>query len=167
MDFTHQKTGLQRQRSRVHPAQPGLSLLEIMIVMVVMGVMLAMGYPRLRTAFLKQNVRSARVNLATLAAKSRAAAVQRGCRSVLHITSGANGAAWVTVCKAGSSGLDTLGGVDALASRYGVALTASRDSVQYDSRGLSLENLATTVLIQAAEFRDSVMINPLGKVVSR
>ena len=71
---------------------------------------------------------------------------------------------WVTT--ACPAKVDTVAGVENLATRFNVTLTATRDSVQYDPRGLSMDNAVTVVRIAgAAGNKDSVMINTIGKVV--
>jgi prepilin-type N-terminal cleavage/methylation domain-containing protein len=147
----------------------GFTLIEMIIVLLLMGVIGAMLFPRLRDAFEKTNVRGARAALGTLAAKARATAVARGCRSALHFSSGADGSVWVTVCKVNTAaGIDTLGGVEHLASRFNVLLTASRDSVVYAPSGVSFDNVQTILRLSSpppGSVRDSVMINQVGKVV--
>jgi prepilin-type N-terminal cleavage/methylation domain-containing protein len=148
----------------------GFTTIEMIIVVVMIGVIAAIGFPRIRRALGKTNVRSARVYLGTAVATARASAVQRGCRAVVHFSSGADATVWVTVCprrNPGAGTIDTVGGVEQLASRYKVTLTPTRDSIQYDPRGLSMDNVSTTVRIEGnvATDRDSVLINTLGKVV--
>ena len=145
--------------------QSGFTLVEYLIVMILLGVVTSLGLPRIQGAIQKTSVRSARVAVGTLAVKARAVAVQRGCRSVLHFTDGPDGRAWVTTCKITGAGLDTLGGVERVASRFNVVMTCSRDSLQYGPRGLSLDYVPATVWMAWGEARDSVMINQLGKVV--
>ena len=120
----------------------------------------------------RSNVRSARVYLSTQLVTARATAVQRGCYAVVHFTSGASGAIWVTACPRrmpGAGTVDTIGGVEQLADRYNVTLTATRDSVRFDPRGLSTDaaGVTTTVRLQGniASNTDSIFINSLGKVV--
>ncbi len=148
----------------------GFTLIEMMIVVIVMGAIAVLGFPRIRGALDKTNVRSARVFLGTAVVTARAAAVQRGCRAVVHFTSGSSGTVWVTACPrqmAGAGSVDTVGGVERLAARYGVTLTASRDSIQYDPRGLSMDNVTTTLKVTGATAagQDSILINTIGKVV--
>lgn len=146
----------------------GFTFVEILIVMIIMGVIATLGIPRIRDAVLKTNVRGARVEVGTLVATARAAAVQRGCRAVVHFTSGASGQAWVTACprlRAGSGTVDTLGNVEQLGARYSVSVSFSRDSVQYSPRGLNMDYQVTTVWFSNAATQDSVMVNQLGKVV--
>lgn len=144
----------------------GFTFIEILIVMILIGVVSALMFPRLRGAFEKTNVHGARAALGTLAAKARAAAVARGCRSAIHFSGVDSGTVWVTVCKVNSSsGIDTLGGVEHLASRFSVTLTASRDSVTYAPSGVSFDNVLTILRLSSGTTTDSVMINQVGKVV--
>jgi Tfp pilus assembly protein FimT len=148
----------------------GFSTIEMLMVVILIGIVAALGFPRIKTAVQKTNVRSSRVFLAAANATARAAAVQRGCRGVVHFTSGANGLVWVTACprmKAGAGTVDTLGAVEKLAARYSVTLTPTRDSIQYNPRGLNMDFLVTVVRVQGAATvaKDSTVINQIGKVV--
>lgn len=141
----------------------GFTVVELLWVIVLLGVMAAMGIPRIRGALQKQNVRSARVAGVAHIVKARAAAVQRGCRATVHVRS--TGLIWVTACKTAGTGIDTLGSVDDLRARYGVTVSASRDSIQFDPRGLSLGNQSGTVFVSNAVAADSIVINAVGRVV--
>lgn len=143
----------------------GFTFIEILIVMILIGIIAAIGFPRLRGVVETNNVRGARAGIATLVATGRAAAVQRGCRATLHFTSGTNGTVWLTVCKVNAAGLDTLGGVEQIASRFNVTFTATRDSLSFDPRGLGTNYVVTTLRFTAGGVKDSVMINQVGKVV--
>src|SRR5438094_7908989 len=106
----------------------GFTFIEVLIVMVLIGIIAALGIPRIRDAIQKNNVHAARAALATLVAKARGAAVQRGCKSAIHFTSGSGGTVWITACKVSNSALtDTPGGIGQLAARYSVTLTAGAD----------------------------------------
>jgi len=147
--------------------QRGFTFVEILIVMVLIGIIASLGIPRIRGAIYAQNVRSARVLAGTLVVKARAAAIQRGCASAVHFTSGTAGKVWVTTCKPNSSvGLDTLGGLESIAARYSVTFSPSSDSVRYMPNGLALNNNAgTTLKFVSSTYSDSVVINSVGKVV--
>lgn len=145
--------------------QSGFTMAESMVVMALLGVMSAFGVPRIRDALDRSAVRSGRAAVAVLTATARAAATQRGCRAVLHVTPGPNGHVWVTACALRRAGRDTLGGLDPVAARFGVVLLPSRDSIQYDPRGLTMERAAATVGVSRGGIHDSVVINELGKVV--
>ena len=66
--------------------------------------------------------------------------------------------------------VDTVSGVQQLGTRFKVTMAPSRDSLRFDPRGLSLDNLGTTSTVirftgTVASNTDSTVINPLGKVV--
>ena len=146
----------------------GFTIIELMLVLVMLGLVLAMALPKLRTAWANFNVRAARIAFDAVAARARAAAVQRGCVSTLNFTAGSAGTVWVTACPvSGSATLDTVGAIEPIGARYGVSLSSSRTSLLYDPRGVSLGGSTVTVLFTAADGgkRDSAMINRLGKVV--
>jgi len=144
----------------------GFTFIEVLIVMVLIGIIAALGIPRIRDAIQKNNVRGARAALGTLVAKARGAAVQRGCRSAIHFTSGTAGEVWITACKVSNSALtDTLGGVEQLAVRYNLTLTAGADSVTFMPNGVSPDNTLTVLRVSSNGITDSVMINQVGKVV--
>lgn len=142
----------------------GFTTIEMVIVVAIIGIIALIGFPKIRRTLDRTNVRSARDALSTEAVIARSAAIQRGCRGVIHFTSGASATVWVTT-QCGAK-VDTVAGVEPLATRFKVTLAATRDSVQYDPRGLSLDNATTVVRITgAAGNTDSVMINTIGKVV--
>src|SRR5881409_2521321 len=145
----------------------GFTFVEILIVMIIIGLIAALGIPRIRSALQSQNVRSARAAVGTMVAKARAAAVQRSCRATLQLRSA--GTAWVTACKTtaiGATGaLDTLGGVENVAGRWNLTMSETRDSVRFDPRGLNVDYQTTVVRFVSGSIRDSVIINQLGKVV--
>jgi prepilin-type N-terminal cleavage/methylation domain-containing protein len=148
----------------------GFTTIEMVIVVVLIGIIAMIGFPKIRTALDKTNVRSARVSVTTFAALARAVATARGCHSVIHFASGATGRAWVTACPRyapGAGTVDTVAMIDDVNARFSVAMTYTRDSVQYDPRGLSMDNLPTVVRFagNVASNTDSLVINTLGKVV--
>jgi prepilin-type N-terminal cleavage/methylation domain-containing protein len=145
----------------------GFTLTEMMIVLVVVGVATAFGMPKISNLVYKTNARGARVAFANLAVKARSAAVQRGCTATLSFTTGAAGRVWVTVCKVGATGTDTLGGVEPLATRFGVSLSSTGSAVQYSPRGISMGYQALTMVFTATggQNKDSTMLNQFGKVV--
>ena len=141
----------------------GFTTIEMVIVVVLIGIIAAIGFPKIRQSLDKANVRSARAAVGTLAATARSAAIQRG---VIHFLA-TNATVWVTTnCP---TKVDTVSGVQQLGARFKVTLVATRDSVRYDPRGLSLDNLTTNTVVRLAgsvgSNLDSTVINPLGKVV--
>jgi prepilin-type N-terminal cleavage/methylation domain-containing protein len=150
-------------------SRKGVTLLELIVVVVIIGIIAMVGFPTAKIALQKTNVRSARVAAGTYVATARSAAIQRGCRGVVHFTA-ASGVVWVTVCPrltvAGSGTVDTLGRVATLATQFSVTMSETLDSVQFDPRGLSLTNAQSSVKFTSSSgTHDSILINSLGKVV--
>ncbi len=144
----------------------GFTTIEMVIVIVLMGIVAAMAFPRIRGALERQSVRSARAAAQTFVVKARAAAVQRGCRGVLHVRS--DGRVWVTICTTTPGGgrtLDTLGPIDSLGARYKVQVAPSRDSIEFDPRGMKIGFQRVVVVFSNAAIRDSLVVNEVGKVV--
>src|SRR5438034_4937855 len=83
----------------------------MVIVVVLIGIIAMIGFPKISKTLDKTNVRSARDAVGTLAGTARAAAIQRGCRSVLHFTVNT---VWVTT--ACPTSVDTISGVQDLRS---------------------------------------------------
>lgn len=147
----------------------GVTIPELMVVVVIVALTTMIGFPKIKDAIYKNNVRSARVAASTFVATARAAAIQRGCTGVVHF-SGSAGTVWVTVCPRmtaqGSGTIDTIGMVDNLAKLYTVTMTETLDSVRFDPRGLSMAGAQSTVRFTTTTGgRDSILINQMGKVV--
>jgi len=123
----------------------GFSIIEMIVVVILIGLIASIGFPRLRDGLEKQNVRSAKALVATLAATARGAAIQRGCSATLNITVDS---VWVTL----------------VGDEFSVTLNASAGSVVYDPRGISTVFQATTVRIIGPNYSDSVIINEVGRV---
>jgi Tfp pilus assembly protein FimT len=144
----------------------GFTTIEMVITVILVGIIVAIGFPKIRGALDKTNLRSARVATGTLVATARAAAIQRGCVAVVHFNSSAT-TVWVTTnCP---SKVDTVSGVQNLGARFRVSMAQTRDSLRFDPRGLAMDNLSGNTVIRftgtVASNRDSTVITPMGKVV--
>jgi prepilin-type N-terminal cleavage/methylation domain-containing protein len=142
----------------------GFSTIEMIIVVVLIGIIATIGFPRLRTGLEKQNIRSAKALIATLAATARGTAIQRGCPATLRISSDS---VWVTAC--GLTGNPPPASVQVgtkklVGSEFSVALSSSNAAVTYDPRGISTLFQPTTIRVIGPHFRDSVVINEVGRV---
>ena len=141
----------------------GFSAVELIIVIVLIGVIASIGFPRLRDGLEKQNVRSSKALIATLAATARSTAIQRGCAATLNLS---GDSVWVTACGVNPpSALPVAVGTKKLVgSEFSVTLSPSAASIVYDPRGIATVFQVTTVRIIGPHYRDSVIINELGKV---
>ena len=144
-------------------ARRGFTFIEMMTVIVLIGIIAAFGVPRLRGSLEKQNVRSSKAAIATLVATARSVAVQRGCAATLNMNADS---VWVTACGVNPPAASVkVGSKQFVASIYGVRLNPSAATLVYDPRGISTVFQTTTVQVIGPMYRDSVVINQLGKVV--
>jgi len=144
-------------------SRKGFTLIEMITVFVLIGVIAAIGLPRLREGLEKQNVRSSKALIATLAATARGAAIQRGCAATLNMTTDS---IWVTACGVNPPSPNVQVGTKKLVGdEFNVSLSPSAASVIYDPRGISTVFQTTTVRVIGAHWQDSVVINQVGKVV--
>ena len=140
----------------------GFSTIEMIIVIVLIGLIASIGFPRLRDGLEKQNVRSAKALIATLAATARGAAIQRGCSATLNLTVDS---VWVTACGVNPPAASVQVGTKKLVGdEFSVTLSSTAASVVYDPRGIATVFSPTTVRVIGPNYRDSVMINEVGKV---
>jgi len=144
-------------------SRKGFTLIEMITVFVLIGIIAAIGFPRLRDGLEKQNVRSSKALIATLAATARGAAIQRGCAATLNMTPDS---IWVTACGVNPPSANVQVGTKKLVGdEFNVSLSPSAASVIYDPRGIATVFQTTTVRVIGAHWQDSVVINQVGKVV--
>src|SRR5882762_7167307 len=123
----------------------GFSMIEMIIVVILIGVIASIGFPRLRDGLEKQNVRSAKALIATLAATARGAAIQRGCSATLNMTVDS---IWVTACGVNPVATSVQVGTKKLVGdEFSVTLSSTNASVVYDPRGISTQFQATTIRV--------------------
>jgi prepilin-type N-terminal cleavage/methylation domain-containing protein len=146
----------------------GFTLIEIMIVVVIFGVMVLVAYPKASRALLKNDVRSARTALANMFSKARAVAMQGSRTARVEFN---NNNVFVTrsprMDGVGANGdRDTVGGVQNLNTVYGVTLSSTVPSIDYDPRGFA-SGLSATALkfyVTRSGQRDSLALDYLGRV---
>ena len=150
----------------------GFTLIELIVVMVVIGVVIGISAPRIKDGMEKINVREAKVSMANYVGRARAGAVARGCTTTLNITTGTSGKVWITSCKSGDVGrtvaVDTIGTVDQIASRYGVNLSSTVNTIAFDRRGIATNFAFQTIKVTGNSYtsvQDSIRVNPIGKVL--
>ena len=148
----------------------GFTLVETLVVLGAAAVLFLIGFPRVRTALTKANVRSARSSVITLYNQARNSAIREGRSVTLHF-SNSNGTAWMTGSPRRAAGTatcscDTVGTIQYLGSAYGVTIAASPDTFRIDPRGLGVQPSASGTVIKLAKlgYQDSVLIYGYGRV---
>ena len=137
----------------------GFTLIEVLMVITIVGILLGVVVPRYGAVSGAMSVHSAKQELGSILAQGRAAAIQTD-QTVLVVRSG-NVVSLIGVSAAGS----TIISQQDLHSQFGVDVSASRDTVTYDSRGMVTGNSATLkFVVNNGTTRDSVCLMALGKV---
>ncbi len=143
----------------------GFTLVETLIVVVLLGLIALVAYPKMSSAMLRNDVRSARTALVNLVAKARAGATQ-GNRATWIKFEG--NSAYVLARPRrlpGAGDADTLGAVEDLAEAYGVALAATVDSIQFDPRGIGTGfGSSATILVSHGSYSDAITVDALGRI---
>jgi prepilin-type N-terminal cleavage/methylation domain-containing protein len=142
----------------------GFTLIELLIVIVIMGVIGLVAFPRIQSTFQASALRGARTHLITLYGAARGVAVQTNRPVRVHFS---GNAVWVTATPrftvGGSGTADTIGPVQSMYDVFGVTVNSSADSLMLDPRGLGL-NGATLVLANA-HGADTISITGFGRVI--
>jgi len=73
----------------------GFSTIEMIIVVILVGLIASIGFPRMRRGLEKQRIRSTKALIATMVATARGTAIQRGCVATINF---ATDSVWVTAC---------------------------------------------------------------------
>ena len=136
----------------------GFSFIEILMVFTIFGLVVAITLPRFNYVRAGSNVRAAKVQISSQLASARAAAIRRGRSAQFHA---AADSIWVTVDSAGVQRvlIRKLG----LGDAYDVSLSATNQTITFDSRGLVTDLAATAkYVLTRGERRDSVCVSRLG-----
>lgn len=139
----------------------GVTLIELLIVVVILGLIVVIGVPRISRGLVQQDVRSARDAIAGMHATARAAAIQRS--RPTRLVFGSN-TMLIRSQDPVTGTLDTIGAVVDLESRFGVSLASTRDSLVFDARGLGTEGGSTVITVSRAGRADTVQVNMWGRI---
>ena len=142
--------------------QRGVTLIEILIVMTLIGVMAGFGFPRIGDAITKQNVRSARTLFIGTHAKARATAIQRGSQTQLVL---AGGRLTIQAANPVTNAVQQVGNVEDLGSRYGVTVQPSNATLTFDARGIGMETTQTVISITKGTHGTRIVFSPVGRVM--
>ena len=151
----------------MYAPRKGFTLIETLLVVVVLGIVVLIGFPRMSAGMTSANVRGARTTLINLLAKARSAATQAN-RVTLVKLEGDNAVVLMRprlLPPIAGNDADTLGAVVRLWDSYGVTVTATIDSVRFDPRGMGTGfGTGTTFLISRNDRIDSIKVDGLGRV---
>jgi prepilin-type N-terminal cleavage/methylation domain-containing protein len=137
----------------------GFTLIELLMVITIVGVLLGLVVPRYGRISAAMQVHSAKQQIATLLSQGRATAIQTD--QTVKVARSANVISLIAVSSTGSSVISQTD----LGSQFGVTVSATKDTITYDSRGMVTGNSATLkYVVTNGDTRDSVCLMALGKV---
>jgi prepilin-type N-terminal cleavage/methylation domain-containing protein len=141
---------------REPPNRPGLTLVELCLVLSIIGLVLAVAVRQLGDWLDRAAARAAVVEAASLVARARDdATALRSPASVRFDT------------VADALELRMAGAVlsrAALGRAHGVSLSANRDSIAYDVRGLGYGAANLTLVVRRGRVADSLVVSRLGRL---
>ena len=144
--------------------QSGFTLIELLIVVVIMGLISMLAFPRIKDAYQASALAGARARVVTLFNAARATAVETNRPVRMHFN---GNTIWVTATPrfttSGSGTADTIGPVQSVYGVYGVSVNSSVDSLLLDSRGLGMNG--GSIILSNGHGADTVTITGFGRVI--
>jgi prepilin-type N-terminal cleavage/methylation domain-containing protein len=144
----------------------GFTMIEMLIVVVILGILVIIALPRMRTGVINNNVRAARTTLINMIAGARAAGSQTNRSTWVKIESSrALVLARPRLVTLSGSDADTIGPIQDLSQLYGVTVTASVDSFRFNPTLMTLASTSTKFTITRSGRTDTVVVDGLGRVL--
>jgi Tfp pilus assembly protein FimT len=146
-------------------SRSGFTLVEAIIVVVVLGLMTIIAFPKMSAAMSRSDLRSARTTMANLVVMARVASMQSNRVTWVKVEGGSAfvGATPRLVAVAGST-IDTVGVVHDLSEAYDVTL-AGVDSIRFDPRGFgSGFGSSGSITLSRGSYSETITIDGLGRV---
>jgi type II secretory pathway pseudopilin PulG len=135
-------------------------MLELMIAVVVMGIIMAVGAPKLGAIRDRASVRSATQQIGAYVATTRAAAIRRGLRANFKVRADTM---WIEIQQPG--GPEMVAPPIPLGQTFNVTMTSSKDSIVFDARGFAIYPAETTkFVVRRASASDSTCVTRLGMI---
>ena len=143
-------------------SQRGMSLMEILLVIVLIGIMSAFAIPRLTDAMNSQNVQSARAAFVATYAQARYTAIQRGSTASLVLS---GNVLRISSTNPVTNVTESVGNSVSLSDRYGVSVSPTSYTWTFDPRGIGNATAQTSVTISKSTHATQVLISAAGRVI--
>ncbi|MCR4339717.1 MAG: GspH/FimT family pseudopilin [Gemmatimonadaceae bacterium] len=138
----------------------GFTMVELMIAVVVMGIIMAVGAPKLASIRDRASVRSATQQIGAYVATARAAAIRRGMRANFKVRADTM---WIEIQQPGAP--EVVAPPIPLAQTFNVIMTTTTDSIVFDARGFAIYPAATSkFVVTRSSASDSTCVTRLGMI---
>ena len=146
-------------------SRAGFTLIEILIVVVLIGIMTGIGFPKMRDALVKSDVKSARSQAMLLYAQGRASAQESGRAVTLNFAGNTVLLTGTPRLLAGAGTVDTIAGPINLVTTYKVTVTGNPSTaLTIDPRGFG-SSAGTTIKFTRAGYSDSIVVSNFGRII--
>ena len=137
----------------------GFSLMELLIVVVVIGILLAVTAPRIGAMLSRRSVVGATAGFEALFRRARATAIQNRLPATITF---ASGVATVTITRSGTT--IVVGPPVDFPSEYGLTPSVTSSTLQIQPTGLVLSNTPFTLIAARSGEADTVRITGYGRI---
>ncbi len=135
-------------------------MVELMIAIVLMGIIMAIGAPKLGSIRDRASVRSATQQIGAYVATARAAAIRRGMRANFKTRADTM---WIEIQQPGTP--EIIAPRIPLRETFNVSMTSTTDSIVFDSRGFAIyPSVTSKFVVSRASAKDSTCVTRLGMV---
>lgn len=135
-------------------------MVELMIAVVVMGIIMAVGMPKIGAMRDQASVRSATQQIGAYVATARAAAIRRGMRANFKTSADTM---WIEIQQPG--GPELIAPPIPLGATFNVTLSTEPDSIVFDARGFAINLAARRMyIVNRSAASDSICVTKLGMV---
>ncbi|HUQ15657.1 MAG TPA: GspH/FimT family pseudopilin [Gemmatimonadales bacterium] len=144
----------------------GFTLVETLIVVVLLGLIVLIGFPKMSSAMVRSDLRGARTTMVNMVATARAASVQSNRLTWIKFEGNtAHVLARPRLIAVAGSNADTVGVVQDLSEHYKVAVVPSVDSIQFDPRGFGAWTGGdVSIALSRGDHSSTITIDGLGRV---
>ncbi|MEP6590666.1 MAG: GspH/FimT family pseudopilin [Gemmatimonadota bacterium] len=150
---------MERGAHKSASGRQGFSLIELLLVIVVIGTLLAITAPRIATALSRRSVTGATAGMDALLRRARASAIQTRLPATITF---ASGVATVTVDSAGTAKL--VGQPLNFPAQYGVAVTPSSNTLRIEPTGLILTGTPFSMVATKSGAADTTVVTGYGRI---